>query len=174
MLYEPRHTFDKPTGRLNYFLCAILIFVADQVSKNAIVSSMRLESSIPLIPGFFHLTFIMNSGGSFGFLKDRISVFITINIVVLIVIFRLVFYSRSINNLVKTLLGVITGGALGNLSDRIQYGAVVDFLDFRGIWRYIFNVADMAVVCGSIALALVFLFDAWMPGKGSPKHLNTK
>ena len=169
-MYEPRHSRIKTFGRFGYFLCAILVFGSDQASKNAIVASLHHRESLPVIPGFFHLTFIMNSGASFGILQNRRLLFVGMTILVIVFICWAVFFLKGINTSCRLLLGVITGGALGNLADRLQYGAVVDFLDFRGIWSYIFNIADMAVVCGGIALAAFVLFDEWKGGRLSARH----
>ena len=68
------------------------------------------------------------------------------------------FFQKGIRKPERMLLGLIAGGALGNLTDRIlRSGSVLDFIDFRGIWPYIFNIADMGVVCGGILLALSIL-----------------
>jgi len=169
-VYVPRHLDAKSDGRFGYFLCAILIFAADQFSKEAVLSSIRLYESVPLIPGFLHLTFIMNTGASFGVLQGRPGLFMIIIPLIIILIAFVVFFSQRISAFVRIVLGVITGGALGNLADRVAYGAVIDFIDFRGIWRYVFNIADMAVVCGSFVLAAVFLYREWKPIMDKVKH----
>jgi len=168
--YVPRHLKQRPDGKFGYFLLAILVFTADQMSKDAVLSSMRLNESIPVIPDFFHLTFILNTGASFGVLQSKPGLFMVIIPLILALIMFVVFFSKRISGFVRLMLGVITGGALGNLADRIQYGAVIDFLDFRGVWRYVFNIADMAVVCGSIILAVIFLFEEWAPIRDKARH----
>lgn len=146
-------------GNIWYLFCAFAVFAIDQLSKHAILSKMNLNETIPLIPGFFHLTFIYNTGASFGILKDNALFFMITNGLIVLFICFVVFFRKWTRRAVKVLLGLITGGALGNLADRLHYGAVVDFLDFRGIWPYIFNAADTAVVCGGILLAIAILLD---------------
>ena len=153
-----------------YFLCSLVVFAIDQITKNAVVSMMHLQDSIPVIPGFFHLTFIMNTGASFGILQDMPTLFVVVSSLVIVAMCWIVFFWREVGLGVKCLLGIISGGALGNLCDRLQFNAVVDFIDFRGVWPYIFNIADMAVVCGSLALAFAITRDEWKTWFRKPKH----
>jgi signal peptidase II len=153
-----------------YFLCTLAVFIIDQATKKAIVSTMVLHGSTPLIPGFFHLTYIMNYGASFGMLQDKTFLFIGLTIAVVIAMCWAVFFLKRMTAAARLLFGIITGGALGNLADRLQYGAVVDFLDFQGIWKYIFNVADAAVICGGAMLACLILLDGRMAGRRKPQH----
>ncbi|MCL1849451.1 MAG: signal peptidase II [Clostridiales bacterium] len=170
MLYNPKHARIKPDGKLGYYLCALGVLTADQMSKDAVLSSMRLHQSIPLIPGFFHFTFIMNSGASFGMLQNQSLLFSAATILVVVVICWSVFFMKNVSRWARIVMGFITGGALGNFADRIQHGAVVDFLDFRGIWVYIFNIADAAVVCGGIVLALMILTETFIDDGRVPLH----
>ena len=168
----PKHVKAKngQDGALLFMLCAIAVYAIDQVCKAMVFTNMMLYESIPLIPGFFHLTFIMNSGASFGILKDWTYLFIATSSAVVLFIVWIVFFWKGIDRASKILMGFIAGGALGNLTDRLRFGAVVDFLDFRGIWSYIFNTADIAVVCGGFMLALLILFDEWQAGNIKPRH----
>jgi signal peptidase II len=155
-------------GRLGFLLGAVFILAADQISKYAILSRLSLYETIPVIPDFFHLTYIMNSGASFGMLPEKTGLFILLTGGVILLICWAAFFWKGMDRAARILLGLVTGGALGNLTDRIRFGAVVDFLDFRGIWPYVFNVADMAVVCGGILLVVTY---AWTERKREkPKH----
>ena len=169
-MYEPRHKIKKPEGKLGFFICALSVLAMDQLSKNYILSALSLQESLPLIPDFFHLTYIRNSGVSFGMLQDKAIVFTLASGLVIFCICWAAFFWKGFDRLTRILFGFITGGALGNLADRLRYGAVVDFLDFRGIWPYIFNLADMAVVCGGIILALVIVLSERNAVKEDPKH----
>ena len=157
-------------GKLLFVFCAVGVFAADQISKMAIISSMGVNESIPVLRDFFHLTLIYNTGASFGLLQDKSRIFIVMNVLIIVFISLVVFFSADITVAGRALLGLIAGGAAGNVADRLQYGAVVDFLDFRGIWHYIFNVADMAVVCAGILFALVIILSKEAPAKAKPKH----
>ncbi|MCL2120744.1 MAG: signal peptidase II [Clostridiales bacterium] len=170
-MYNPRHSRVTSQGRLGYFLSAVVIFAVDQISKDAVLSMMRLGESIPVIPGFFYLTFIMNSGASFGMMSGYNTLFIVVSVLAITFLCWAAFFLKNMSRSIRILLGVISGGALGNLADRLQHDAVVDFLDFRGIWSYIFNVADSAVVCGGTLLALFVLYEEWKDRRKEPKHL---
>jgi len=166
LFYSPRHAREAAEGRIGFFICLLAVFAADQISKTMVVSGMVLYQSEPLIRDFFHITYILNSGASFGMLQNRIAFLTLITCFEVAAILWITFAQKGVSKPVRLILGFITGGALGNLADRIRHGAVVDFIDFRGIWRYIFNVADIAVVCGGLTLLfLVILGDLHRSGR---------
>ena len=168
--YVGRHQLRTIRGRLFFLLCAAVVFAVDQISKYAVVSHMVIYETIPVIGGFFHLTYIINYGASFGMLQHQAGLFIGLSILVLLFICWTVFFWTGIDRTTRILLGVVAGGALGNLVDRLRYGSVVDFLDFQGIWSYIFNAADMAVVCGGLILAYMIIMGGGAREKRKPKH----
>lgn len=143
---------------LLYWIIAGIFFVLDRYTKYLITANMLQGQSIPLIQDFFHLTFIENSGAAFGIFRNRTWLLILITIVILGFLVYLAYTMARKNKWLLLSLGMITGGAIGNLIDRIRTGLVIDFLDFRGIWDYIFNVADIGVVVGVIILAWQILF----------------
>ena len=96
--------------------------------------------------GVFHLTYVQNTGAAFGFLRGKTLFFIVVAVLVLgFIIFLAPRLSRE-KPLLGLVFGLLLGGALGNLIDRIRFGYVIDFLDFR-VWP-VFNIADMAIVVG--------------------------
>ena len=133
------------------------IIALDQISKMRVVSSMTLGESIPIIEKFFYFTYTLNPGAAFGILPNQRVFFLLIG-VVLSVCF-VIFYPRLKKKEKLLKFGVILGvsGSIGNLIDRIQTGYVVDFLDFK-VWRAIFNIADVAIVCG---MFIIFYFVAF-------------
>lgn len=140
-----------------FFIIAMFFLILDQCTKAWVVHFMDLGETIPVIKDFFHITYILNPGASFGILANHIFLFVLLTFVVLTFIFWLVWQEERINKVQQVLLGMITGGAMGNLVDRLRQGAVIDFIDFRGIWPYIFNVADIGVVVGGFLFAAIFL-----------------
>ena len=112
----------------------IFVFILDQLIKHVVLGSMHLGESIPIIKGVFHITFVLNPGAAFGMLEHQRWIFIAVAL--LVVVLALVFYKHIQRESLITRIGagLLLGGALGNLLDRIQSGLVVDFLDFR-IWR---------------------------------------
>jgi signal peptidase II len=136
----------------------ICVLVADQASKAAIRSSMLIGQSREVIKRVFHLTYVMNSGGAFGLFPRSTWLFTAAALVLLFGAYAMLRASSK-NEVLHSIfskrlgilgLGILLGGALGNLIDRIRLGAVVDFLDFR-VWP-VFNLADIGIVLGLIAL----------------------
>lgn len=135
-------------------LLAVLIILVDQYSKYYIQTNMVQGMSIPVVPNIFHITYILNPGAAFGLLEHQ--TLLLIGVAVLLVLTVIYFYRQIPNNrLLHYSLGLLVGGAIGNVIDRVQIGYVVDFFDFR-IWP-IFNVADIAIVSGVAGIMLVIL-----------------
>ena len=135
------------------------VFILDRFSKIWIDRSMDLYESIPVLPDIFHITYVRNPGGAFGLLASRPGFFILAN---LLIIALLIYIYREIRPapLIMTIaVGLLIGGACGNLYDRIAFGTVLDFLDFR-IWP-VFNVADIGIVTGTGLLAIFLLKESW-------------
>lgn len=122
------------------------VFLLDQVTKYAVVSSMHLNESIPIVKHIFHLTYILNPGAAFGMMEHSRLFFITMACVVLAAfyVWRRVILREPLWG--QYGIALFAGGALGNMLDRIRQGEVIDFLDFR-VWP-IFNVADIAICVG--------------------------
>ncbi|MBO8136549.1 MAG: signal peptidase II [Desulfotomaculum sp.] len=131
---------------------ALLVLIIDLAAKYLVQSTMELHQSIPVIKNIFHITYILNPGAAFGILAYKTAFFITVTAVLMLGL--AVFYKRIMREtiLVQVALGMVAGGAAGNLIDRIRYGKVVDFLDFQ-IWP-VFNLADTAIVIGVGVLVL--------------------
>lgn len=133
----------------------ILVFVIDQLVKHLVVSTMHLGQSFPVIKGMFHITYVLNPGAAFGMLEHQRWFFI---VVALAAVLLGVFFYRKLQQesiLMRSGAGLLLGGAVGNLADRIQSGLVVDFLDFR-VWP-VFNIADIAICAG----AGILIYDIW-------------
>ena len=133
----------------------ILVFIIDQLVKHLVVSTMHLGQSLPVIKGIFHITYVLNPGAAFGMLEHQRWFFI---VVALAAVLLGVFFYRKLQQesiLMRSGAGLLLGGAVGNLADRIQSGLVVDFLDFR-VWP-VFNIADIAICAG----AGILIYDIW-------------
>lgn len=138
---------------------ATLCVIADQLTKSAILNSFSLHEYVEVIPGFFGITHIRNTGGAFGLLAGQASVwrtgfFIVVSAIALSTIYYLYAKIAQSKPFVASGLALIFGGAIGNLIDRIRLGDVVDFLDFRiGSFSWpAFNVADSAITVGVVIL----------------------
>jgi len=141
---------------LYIWITLVIVVILDRITKIIIQSNMSLGESITVIPGFFHLTYILNPGAAFGMLAGKKWLLI---VTAFLVLGAIIYYQRHIpadKKLMRICLGMIGGGALGNLFDRLLTGKVIDFLDFK-VWSYIFNIADsMIVVAAFLLIFLVF------------------
>lgn len=141
-------------------LGALVVMLVDQASKAWIVNILRLRERrhIDLLP-FFDLTYVENTGASFGMLSGGLASRIVLSVVALgVVVFLVVWLARVTRPLVATGIAFIIGGAIGNVIDRALYGYVIDFLNFSGLWfPWVFNLADTAINIGVGCL----LFDAF-------------
>ncbi|HQB31126.1 MAG TPA: signal peptidase II [Syntrophales bacterium] len=150
------------TGSMRYvvfFIAAGVVLLVDLATKSAVMSAFSLHESMTVIPGFFDLTYVRNPGAAFGFLARTSPAFRSFffsGMAVAAILFILYFLFREKEaGLTLTLsLGLIIGGATGNLLDRIRFGEVVDFLDFSigGYHWPAFNAADSAISVGACLL----------------------
>lgn len=140
------------------------VFAADQISKHMLISQVPLYTRIEIIPGFFNIVHVRNTGVAFSLFANASGASYVLGSVALIavVILNVIVFRLKESSLLDVLpFGLILGGAMGNLTDRIRFGAVVDFLDFY-IANYhwpAFNVADSAITCGAILMAVRLLLD---------------
>ena len=139
-----------------------VILALDQATKLYIDANFRLHESIPVIRGWFNLTYVRNKGAAFGIFADsaiRIPFFITVSIIAMLGILWYIRRLRDDQKLAVFSLSLVFAGAFGNLIDRIRLGEVIDFLDVywqRHHWPA-FNVADSAITVG---VTLLFI-DMW-------------
>ena len=153
---------------------AAVIFVFDQLSKWLVLDVLLLPKvqHIPLLafgPFGLDLTMVWNRGVTFGLFSGdgAWNHVILAGLALAIAVFLLRWLARAENRFVALALGGVIGGAIGNVVDRLRFGAVVDFVDTHawGWHWYVFNVADAAIVCGVGAL----LLDALLPPRRTPK-----
>jgi signal peptidase II len=142
-----------------FFLAALLVVAADQLSKLWIRSNLAVGESLPET-GFFQLTHVQNTGSAFGLLKDQaLPLTIVAFIGIAVLLFFVLFMHRRFPFLAtmpaKLALGLSLGGTVGNLIDRLNHGYVTDFIDV-GRWPA-FNIADSSVVVGAIFLAYLLI-----------------
>ena len=137
----------------------------DLITKILVDRHLSYADRIPVIEGFFYLTHVRNPGAAFGLFADsdpqiRLTLFIGVSIVALFIVFSFFRQLAPGDRLSALALGLILGGAVGNLIDRVTRGEVVDFLHFR-LWRGYswpdFNLADSFIVVGVGILVLELL-----------------
>jgi signal peptidase II len=142
-----------------FLALAGIVLVADQLTKAWIVANIEPGGALPVFGDLVRLVFSQNSGALFGLFRDNATVFAAVSIGVIAAIAW--YHGRSPRSaLLSIALGLLLGGAIGNLIDRIRLGYVVDFVD-AGIgdlrW-YTFNVADAAI---SFSLLLLLAASVW-------------
>ncbi len=148
------------TGRARWgLLAALLVLVADQASKWWVLDVLRLpERGQVFVLPVLNLTMVWNQGVTFGLFHQNgvWGPWLLAGVALAVVAALAVWLRRAETVLVAASLGAIGGGAVGNVLDRLRFGAVVDFLHahaFGWSW-YVFNVADAAIVCGVGMLVL--------------------
>ena len=129
-----------------YLLISIIVFM-DQIIKYYIINNFNYGQSLAIIKGVFHLTYVKNTGAAFGIFKNANNFFIIVSIIIILFLLFYRYYYFKSNIYINMSIGLIIGGAVGNLIDRILLNHVVDYLDFR-IWP-VFNLADSAIVVGA-------------------------
>ena len=130
--------------------------VLDQVTKWLAVRYLMPMDTLPLWEDVLHLTYYENPGAAFGILTKSRWVFMVISTVAILAISYFLIRHRPENLWVRLSLGMIVGGGIGNMIDRVWLGYVVDFIDFRLINFAIFNVADSFVTVGA-GIMMVYL-----------------
>ena len=147
--------------RVHYLILAAAVIVLDIWTKALVLARIDLHETIPIIPNFFQLVHVRNTGAAFGIGANASSriVPLLLNFGAIAVFFVVVVYalrSAATDRVLQTGLHLILGGAIGNLLDRFRFGYVVDFLDvYVGTKHWpAFNVADSAICIG---IALLFL-----------------
>jgi len=139
---------------------ALAVAALDQVSKAYMMANLAPGASVPVIPGIFHFTYVLNPGAAFGILEHQTGFFV---VVAFLLFAAMVYFYPRIPpgyGLLRLGIGLQVGGAAGNVIDRLKTGYVGDFFDFR-VWP-VFNVADIAIVGGVALIVYSLLFP---PGK---------
>jgi signal peptidase II len=135
---------------LKFTLVAGLVLLVDRLSKFVVMAQMSEGQSIPLIPPFLYITYVQNRGAAFGFLQGKVVLLSAIAVVCLLLILTQWKMIMAKSSFVRWGVVIALAGALGNLIDRLRWGAVIDFVDIR---IFVFNPADVAIVLG---VALLF------------------
>lgn len=164
-LRMPRLSLRISLPNLAFGLIALLVVVADQLTKSWIRTNLTVGQSIFENP-LFQITYVKNDGAAFGLFQGHplpmtIASIATIGIVLFYVIFIPQRFPPLNNTRGKAILGLVLGGIIGNLIDRLRFGYVTDFINPR--WWPTFNIADSALTVGGVLLACLLIFLAIRP-----------
>ncbi len=134
-------------------IISLIVIIIDRILKVLVTNNFVLNVRNKIIDGFFYITNCHNEGAAFSLFSGNVLFLIFITLIVLFLIYRTI-NKENVNKIGILAYGLLLGGILGNLYDRIFYGYVIDYLDFR-IFNFnfaIFNLADAAIVIGAILL----------------------
>jgi signal peptidase II len=136
---------------------ALLVIVADQVSKAWAQASLRLDHEIAVIRGWLWFRLTSNSGATLGLLSGHNLLFVAVSALVVVAVAAIVL--RGAPGLIgAAALGAVAGGAASNLVDRVRMGRVIDFIEVH-LWPTDFNLADAAIRLGVVVFVLTLLLD---------------
>lgn len=140
-------------------MSAGLVLLLDQISKALIRAHMDAHAMIPVLGDLLRFRYVQNAGAAFGLFQGSRIFFIIISLVSIAVVLYLIISGRYLFRGSRIAFGMILGGALGNLIDRIWMCEVVDFIDMGiGVHRWpTYNVADIGLTLGVLYLAATFL-----------------
>jgi len=133
-----------------------IVLMLDQFIKIIINHNMKLDTEIKVIPNFFSILYVKNTGAAFSILEDNTILLIIISAVFVVLLDRFIKQEKHFSKLSVIALGMIMGGIFGNLIDRIIHHGVIDYLSFT-VLKYnfpIFNLADIGITVG-VALYLL-------------------
>lgn len=144
---------------LTVFMTAALCIGVDQLTKYLAEYALAPDGSVDVIGGILRFTYVENRGAAFGSLTDHRWVFLVLSTVLILAMIGYTVWKRPKGWLICLSLGMIIGGGIGNMIDRVALGYVVDFIDFcafPSLWKWVFNGAD-AFVCVGTALLMVWI-----------------
>lgn len=152
-----------------YIILITGLITLDQWTKHLTVTRLVEGQSFPLVFDFLHLTYVKNRGVAFGMFQGKIPIISVVTIAAIIgITWYLIKCVKAKHNIFENLAyAFILAGAVGNMIDRILRGFVVDMVDFRGIWSYVFNLADVWI---NIGVAFILFAEFIVMRQKKKKH----
>lgn len=150
---------------------SLIVLLVDQIIKVIITYCMNINQQIIIIPNFFSLYYVRNTGAAFSILENNTFLLIIISVVFLIVLKNYIKKEKTLSSLSMMSFGIIIGGIYGNLVDRIVRYSVIDYISIKFI-KYqfpIFNLADIAITAG-VLLLLIDILQEENKKKEEKKH----
>lgn len=138
-------------------IIGIIMVAVDQIIKYFVTVYLQPLGSVTVIDNLFNLTYVENNGVAFGMFSDMRWVFVALTSVLLFVIIFIMFKKRPNGKMFYIAAGLIIGGGIGNLIDRIFYGYVIDYLSLS-FFPPVCNFADYCITIGTVLLIIYLLF----------------
>ena len=155
-------------NRFFVFIIAFWIIVFDQLSKQVVSNQILFAQNITIFKNILSFTKIYNTGAAFSILQKNSELLVLFSLIVTcVIIFYFLFKAKNLSIILCVSWGLILGGTVGNLIDRILYGYVIDFIKLDFINFPIFNLADLSINMGAF---LIFLNMVMSPRKKSPNN----
>lgn len=138
-------------------IVSIIAILIDQIIKIIISNNINYLDSIEVIPGFFNITNVHNTGAAWSILSGKQIILVFVGICVILGIYLFLIKGKNLTNLEKIIYGMLIGGIIGNIIDRIFFNYVIDYLEFIfGNYHYpVFNFADILIVVSIFALIIL-------------------
>lgn len=154
------------------WIVALVVFLLDRWSKSVVLTHFAPGESRLVVPRLLWFTFVQNTHGAFGLFGNSPILLIGLAVAVLAIFAWAFREAVQRSNLVRVAFGMIVGGAVGNVIDRLQHQWVVDFIDFKTIWPNVFNVADACITVGVALLVIASLVSGGAGGarRGLPER----
>lgn len=141
-----------------WLLIAVLLAVADQILKYLVIENIALTDTIEAVPGLFNLIYVKNTGAAFSILSGKTIFLSFVSIAVCIFVICYLIKNKPKNKLFLISLGMILGGAAGNMIDRVFRHFVVDYIELIFIKFPVFNLADIGITVGAVLLMIYVIF----------------
>lgn len=146
-------------GKLYFITCIVLLI--DQIVKIIVNNCMTLYDEIKLIPNFFSIYYVKNTGAAFSILENNTPFLVLMTVIFIIIIHRYLKDEKNLTKLSSISFGLILGGMFGNLIDRIIHSGVIDYLSFEffGYGFPVFNIADIGITVGVFLMLIEMLLE---------------
>ncbi len=144
-------------------LVAVSCTLIDQIIKIILLNTMEIGLVNPIIKNFFNITLVLNDGAAFSILKSKTLFLIITSLVVIVLLILYLRKHKNLKNIEYITYGILLGGIIGNLIDRIVHASVIDYLDFN-IFSYPFPIFNFADICIVISM-IIIIFLTFKEGK---------
>lgn len=139
-------------------IITLLCALTDQIIKIIVIGTMSINSGVSIIDNFFSITYVENDGAAWSIFSGNRIFLIIISIIALILIYLYFFKNQNLKKFELINYSILIGGIFGNLLDRIKFGKVIDYLDFK-IFGYNFPVFNFADICIVVSVILLLIYN---------------